>query len=520
MTETPAADSAQCSPSPVTTQPLHDRHGTAGRTRRIGTIVERLLVLVVVVAVFAFHARWVFGHFSNDGYLCDSGWFAFLFEKADPFLRNPKAVVGSACAGVNAPTFLAHHLSPHIFLFGAPFAAFNTAGIDILAYHQGLFFGLFFVAMYLVVATAPIRTRDRFVAILIAVLVGVLGNALLQGAAFPHYEIALLSLSSLAVAACLGGHWRLFACCLVWLPLVREDGGLYAAVACVSCLAVEYGERRHSGARPWTLACAAGFGIVASVAAFVVKARYFPGFDAFDQNFAGSQWDHLSRAFVLQRVHATLLNWNIAPVLAGSLVLAVLDRRYLTGIVLLAPWFIVHMLSVRPEHGLFTLYYALPSLLPVLIWLAVFVRRMGASRVSMVETAFLLVLSFVLSAPAQAVIGTPQSRWYVVRQAVTRPVANIAAMKEFVRWVRASLAPRAGQPDQRNCASMGIAALLPDDLAPDEVIDPDSDLSVCRTVVLMREDMHYNALRRKAEAVRFRRVATRETAEVWMIDRI
>lgn len=151
-------------------------------TQRIVAVVERLVVLLIFAAVFAFHARWIFGHFSNDGYLCDSGWFAFLFEQADPLLRNPKAVVGTACAGNNAPTFLAHHLSPHVFLFGAPFSLFGISGIDILAYHQGLFFGLFFIALYLVIATARLPARDRFLALLAAVPVGTLGNALLQAA--------------------------------------------------------------------------------------------------------------------------------------------------------------------------------------------------------------------------------------------------------------------------------------------------------------------------------------------------
>jgi hypothetical protein len=101
-----------------------DPWATTGK-RRVATAVESLCVLLVAAGIFAFHARWIFGHFSNDGYLCDSGWIAFLFEDADPLLRNPRSVVGHACAGVNASTFLAHHLSPHIFLFGAPFAAWG-----------------------------------------------------------------------------------------------------------------------------------------------------------------------------------------------------------------------------------------------------------------------------------------------------------------------------------------------------------------------------------------------------------
>jgi hypothetical protein len=156
--------------------------------------------------------------------------------------------------------------------------------------------------------------------------------------------------------------------------------------------------------------------------------------------------------------------------------------------------------------------------LPVLIWLAVLVRRLGVSGASTMEMAIVVALSFMLSAPAQAIIDTPQQRWYVVQQAVTRPVAKIAAMKEFVRWVHVSFASSAAERAQRRCASMGIAALIPDELAPEEVIGPGSNLSVCRTLLLLHADMHYRALSAQAEASGFKRVATRENAELWMID--
>lgn len=224
----------------------------------------------------------------------------------------------------------------------------------------------------------------------------------------------------------------------------------------------------------------------------------------------------MTRAFVVERVHAAVTNWNIAPVLGGSLVLAVIDRRYITGVVLLAPWFLVHVLSVRPEHGHFLLYYALPSLLPVLMWLAVLARRMRASSVSAAERAVLVVLALALSAPVQAIVGTRQQRWDVARQGVTRPVVDIAAMKELVRRVHANVASSAAERNQKQCASMGIAALVPDDFAPD---DPGRDVSACRTVFLLRHDMHYGALSAKAQSSGFRRVAARENAELWMSDR-
>ena len=75
-------------------------------------VAERVLVLLLAGAIFTVHARWIFAHFSNDPYLLDSGWFAYLFESGDPLLRNPSVI--------NELSYYAHHLSPHIFLFGAP----------------------------------------------------------------------------------------------------------------------------------------------------------------------------------------------------------------------------------------------------------------------------------------------------------------------------------------------------------------------------------------------------------------
>jgi hypothetical protein len=475
--------------------------------------------LLVTGAVFAFHARWIFGHFSNDGYLCDSGWLAFLFAQADPFLTNPKAVIGTACAGINASTFLAHHLSPHIFLFGALCSLITGSGIDILAYHQGFFFGLFFVALYLVVTAVRLSTSDRYVLLLAIVPVGTVGNALLQAAAYPHYETAMFAVSSLGIAACFRGYRLVFACCLLWLALIREDGGLFAAAVCFSCLAVKWDGNRRWGRRELALATAGGIGVFASAVAFLVKAKYFPGFDAFSKNFAGDHWHHVTHAFVLERAQAMLTNWNIAPVILGSVVLAVFDRRYMTGIVVLAPLFLVHMLSVRPEHGNFALYYALPWLLPVLIWVAVLVSRISASRASMMEKGILVVLSLTLTAPVQAIIGTPQQRWYVAQQALTRPIVNIAAMTEFVRSVRANFASPVVERGQRQCASMGIAALVPDDFTPEDVIDSSSDISDCRTVLLLRSDMTYIALSAEAKEFGFKQVAQRENAQLWIFDK-
>lgn len=132
-------------------------------------IADLLFAILAFGAVFVVHARWIYTHFSSDGYLLDSGWLAYLFGSADPLLRNPLAV--------NNLSFYAHHVSPHIFLFGAPLAhLFSLSGIRILAYHQGLFFGLFFVSLYVMVRSANLPWRHRAVGLLVAAVVGTLSN--------------------------------------------------------------------------------------------------------------------------------------------------------------------------------------------------------------------------------------------------------------------------------------------------------------------------------------------------------
>ena len=63
---------------------------------------------------------------------------------------------------------------------------------------------------------------------------------------------------------------------------------------------------------------------------------------------------------------------------------------------------------------------------------------------------------------------------------------------------------------------MGIAALIPSDLAPEDVIDPRSRISACRTL-LLRTDMRIALSGRRGGG--FRRVFQRETAELWMMAR-
>jgi hypothetical protein len=461
--------------------------------------------------IFALQGRWILTHFSSDGYLQDSGWIAYLFESADPLLHNP--------SGVNNLSFYAHHLSPHIFLFGiVPSRLFHFSGIQIFAYHQGVFFGLFFLSLYLLVGQRGMRWPDRMIAILSATLVGALGNALFQAAAYPHYEIAMLSIASFAVASWFTHCRPLFTLSLVWLPLVREDGGFYVAVVCLTCLAVEYQRGQTNAGKTARLLLAAFGGVIASAISFTVKSSFFPGFDAFTNNFSGHSWDHVTLAFTLERLRAMVYNMNILPVLLGCALLAIFDLRYAAGLLLVSPVLLLHLLAVRPEHGHFTLYFALPWLFPCAVWLAVFVNRSQTSARASSEGALILAAALALSAPVQALAGARGQFWYVAQWSFQRPVVDIASMKDFVLWARRDIGARrqGGRPRQRGCVSQGIAALIPNSIDPDDVVTTDTDLRVCEYLLLMHGDIQYPALSSRALAARFERVGARRNAEIWL----
>jgi hypothetical protein len=475
-----------------------------------GRFFSVILLALVAAALFFVHARWVFTHFSNDPYLLDSGWFAYLFGSNDPLLKNP--------AAVNDLSFYAHHLSPHIFLFGRVVDLLpGTTGIEVFAYHEGLFFGLVFVSLWLLSFAVGMRPGDRVIVCVAAMAVGAFANVLWQTAAYPHYEIATFALAVLALVAWVAERPTLFVVSLLWLPLIREDGPFYAAFVCLACAALQLGERRSHPISIRTLVLLSAASLAAGVAAFGIKAVFFPGFDAFSSNFSGDGWQHLSADLIRQRVTALVRNLNIAPVLLGVALLTLRDVRYAAGLVLLSPLFLVHILSHRDQLGLFTLYYALPWLLAWIVCICLFVRRAMASRTTRFEGAVLVAASLTMAAPIHAVLGSGRHYWYVPHWAVTRPVRDIAAMQRFALQVRSAfLLPSVSATDRGVCVSQGIAALVPDDFTRQELLTDGSDLTKCHAIMLFRGEIQYSTLSSQAAAIQFSRVAADENAELWV----
>ncbi len=446
------------------------------------------------------HGRWILSHFSVDPYLQDSGWLAYLFASGDPLLHNPRAI--------NSLSFYAHHVSPHLFIFGAPLSILlNLDGFHIFAVHQAAFFTLFFISSA-VLSSPGMAGRNWRWTLIATVLVGAFGNTLFQAAAYPHIEIAIVALAAFAIVCWRRGWWLAYLSCLGWLPLIREDGGYYIFVVAACCAVLRYGGK--AGVRRRTLVVMAGIGICASILSFGIKAAYFPGFDAFRTNFSGAAWSHVTVAFVEERVRALLTNWNVIPVIVGSLLLSMKSWEYGLGILLLAPIYLLHLMAIRPEHGHFTLYFALPWLWPWMLWIALYSERSSSCVADASETIILLACSATLCAPVMWAFGSRQSYWYLGEWAFTRPVYNLSMMN---RYVRTALQSESVAPERR-CTSQGVAALVPGDLEPSRVIYRDP--ARCALLVLMKGETDYPALAGSAEASGLRPIARARNLEVWV----
>ena len=64
--------------------------------------------------------------------------------------------------------------------------------------------------------------------------------------------------------------------------------------------------------------------------------------------------------------------------------------------------------------------------------------------------------------------------------------------------------------------SQGIAALIPNDIRPDEVLTWTSDLRPCQVMLLMLGDMYYSELSTRAKAAGFELAKSQQNVEIWI----
>ncbi|CAE6687254.1 hypothetical protein [Candidatus Nitrotoga fabula] len=468
---------------------------------------ELFIFWIVLGAVAFLHGRWILVHFTSHGYLFDSGWFAHLFESADPLLKNPRII--------DELSYYSTHLSPYLFLFGAPLAiGFGLNGVEIFAIHQGLFFGLFYLALYLIAAPPNgLPQPHRLIAMMLALLIGSSNVLLFQAAGYPHFEISMIATTSLALATYLRNRNFLFVLSLLMLPLIREDGGFYAALICLLILTLNFRRQDGWNREQTKLIILALAGVLIAALCFLIKSKLFPGADTFGSNFSGDGWSHLSAHFMVERLANLVSQNNFLIIITGTVTLSSYDRRYLSGLVLLSPLIAIYLLAVRDELGQFTLYYGLPWLLICLNWVAVFVSRgRGKNPPTTMECLLILGLALSLSSPVQHLLHMQENHSRIPIQAVKAERGDIRSMIAFLQPL---VHPPSQEKKDEICASIGIAALIPDALNPKQFITAESSLKSCRQILLLHGDMDYDTLRSQATKTGFILRSRSGNAEHW-----
>lgn len=450
-------------------------------------------------AVFYLHWRVILGHFYLGAHFLDAGWFAHLFQIGDPRLPMPKVL--------KAGSFYQIHLSPYLYLIGAPLHRFaGLDGVRIFALHQGFFFALFLASLLLL---ADLAKTARAIAFIGAASIGGLSTLLLNAALFPHFEIALLALLAFAVASWLRG-WRLtFAVTLAALLLVREDGGLYAAAACLTLVAISF--RSANSATLALLGALAVGGLLAAIGEQTLQRHMFPDTSIFVSEIAGDDLGRLTLAVLGQRVLTVLSEPNLLVIVASTVLLARFDLRYAAGLVAIAPLLAVFLISPREVLWKFQLYYGLPWLSACVGWTAVFALRAAQARPSRGEVATFLISALVLMAPLQAAIDLDVG-WPDFVADVSAPQTGLEAERDFA-LAQAAKARAANKG--RVCASMGVVSLAADEFAPRELVYPRFDLSDCAAVLLTAGEVDYDRMAKHAADFGFRRTEAFANVEIW-----
>lgn len=445
---------------------------------------------LLVCVVFLVNWRFILVHFSTEGYLLDSGWFAYLFSSGDLGMRNPRSITDYS--------FYNMHISPWLVLFGLPFRALGLDGFSIFALHNGLMFALVPASLYALVAR---RSGGALPMLLAATLaVGVFGEMLWRVSGYPHFEIATVALCIAGTALLAAGRNRLAAMPLVLAVLVREDGGLFVALFLA-------GWSLLNASSPWRwrewlptqhLVWAAGAAAV-SACLFGIKAVYFDAYPTFHNSFSGDGWSHLGWGWLGARLLAVAGDLKIDFTVLAVLTLAFRSWRYLVFPVLILPLIVAQLLAIQSAVGEFHAYYAIPWLV---VWLGLIVAaavRAGRGELEKGEVA--TVLGFALA----CTIFVPNLE---LRLPGLRPVGLIAAHEAVDLPALARDIEAAMGPDRTDvCLSIGTVALVPDSITPGQHVRASDDVGRCGRVFLFVGDMDYASLRRQVDDLGMRKQA-------------
>jgi len=426
------------------------------------------------VVVFLAFANPIIVHFETNGYLLDSGWFAYLFGANDPWLMNPQTI--------NGLSFYAHHMSPIIYVFSAIFSGLlGFSGISTFAIYTGISSTVLFLAL-IMAAFGDNRDRLHF-HIFAAFALTFTNEFLFRAVAYPHYEVLLFGLTPLLFLALTRQKNVLAYSLLVVLVLTREDGGFYAAFAALCCFLLMKGPRFSSPVGRQALVVF-GLGVLMSFASLYAQSKWFPGFETFPTNFSGNGFDHLSFELIATRLLENLKTEGFLSLSLAVLLLVFFDRRYAVPALLIMPLIVLHLVAVRDLLGLFKLHYGLPfALIGAMVLMVYFDRhhRRVTKRYEPLAIVLLLLASSVLAGPL-TLTGSGASHRF--RTSVT------SAPNWVIGDYQQKISERVQLDAQGTCAGTSTTALDPDRFPKNRMLGATIPQD-CRTLILIKDGYEY-----------------------------
>ena len=444
--------------------------------------VYKFIKMTLLSVIFIVYSFVILNHFEGGAYLEDSGWFAYLFEQKNPLLLNPP--------GINKLSFYAHHISPFLYLWGRlTCGLLGINGVYAFAIYNGLAHVLTAIGLLMVADNTPRLLRKYFNLILIFLFV--IGfEYILRANGYPHYEMMTLGLCSIFTASYLNKKPVIMVLAALLALLVREDAGLYLVYCALSATMI-------AGSNPskfkWNdlprwhqvslcaVAILASFGVLAS---FVIKAKYFPGFATMESNISGNHFSHVDLDLLKERGWSLLSHMGPLPLLLAICLLGFVSYVYLAPLILMMPMLILHLVAVRSELGLFTLYYGIPFVFIAMLTLFCFFK-INQEKFSWVSVVLILFLVLGSSGLVQSKMYNDKHQDYVTNRLMFHiPKLQVGAYKKFIDSTFLKY------NDKKICGTIGVVALEAQRF--DHLYKIDNPMSdACDLVMTFKGDMDY-----------------------------
>jgi len=449
--------------------PRRRREGPRGWLARPAPAAAAAAAAATAAITFLLYAGFVLNHFYQDGASRDGWILGAILWRNGVSLDLPAGLVHEP------RTFFGSHVSP-VFLLPALLSNFVPVGmVQWLAIWIG--------AMHAVLPVVLLRVLIRdfglgtpgglLVATPLALGLAFSGLAIAQ-VLQPHYELLLVELGLLFLAAFARGDRRWSWTWLLLALAVREDAGLHLfGILLLAQLACP---RRGT----WTLMAVA---VLWSAAAFAIKSWSGTDEGLISLVYTGSPpYAHVTYQLLMDRL---IVIWNYRPYLWTSpivvLAWAVLARDPLiaVGTVAQIPWLALHLTAITWPAGTLQEYYAFPFVFG-LVWplIAVVWRHgtpvEGSRRRAAVAWQAALILS--------AVFGWFGGRFVLYPAAVKFPLGDAVLNAAMIDGFATRLA--AGQRELGGLrADYGTVGLLPRALTPDNALPPTGTVRGVDTVV-------------------------------------